>query len=167
MVDRITTLQGKRAGHLPPLTEFCIETDNLITVRTDIYQLWHKNAFSVDIDDGCRIRTLTEEATKVGLPDHLASVPNSSASEFFREHFRHTLCVKFLGGRITVDPMSIRELFVDHGLDEEGTIDDFDPSHKVFQTPIGREVLEYEARKRLERVTMERDNPRAWRDEDS
>ncbi|KAH9834611.1 uncharacterized protein C8Q71DRAFT_769917 [Rhodofomes roseus] len=149
MVDRITTLQGKRAGHLPPLTEFFIETDNLITVRSDIYELWHKNAFSVDVDDGCRIRILAEEAMKVGLPDRLAPVPNSSALDYFREHFRHTLCVKFLGGCITVDATTINEFLVEIGLDEEGTIDD--SSDKLFQMLIEKGYFEKVMRERLGR----------------
>ncbi|KAH9834597.1 uncharacterized protein C8Q71DRAFT_859572 [Rhodofomes roseus] len=140
MADRIATLQGKRA-HLP-LMEIFMGNDNLITVRSDIYKLWHKNAFSVDVDDGCRILTLTEEAKKFGLPDRLASVPNSSASEQFREHFRYTLCVEFLGGCIPVDAMSINDYLVDKGLDEEGTIDGSDLSDELFQMLIGEGYFE-------------------------
>ncbi|KAH9834612.1 uncharacterized protein C8Q71DRAFT_859582 [Rhodofomes roseus] len=71
---------------------------NLMMVRSDIYDLWHSNAFSVDVDDDYRIRIFHESATSFGLPASIDPGIYSAAEPFFREHFRFSLCANWSGG---------------------------------------------------------------------
>ncbi|KAH9913255.1 uncharacterized protein B0H18DRAFT_1050054 [Fomitopsis serialis] len=158
MARYITTLSAERPFF--PRTEGFQNPDNLMSVRDDIYKLWHANAFSVDVDHENRIRIFDETAMHAGLPAHLEVIPKGSASHTFREHFRHTLCVHFIGGDIQTDydPQTVNAYLVENGLDEEGTLDDFDPSDEIFQTIIGREVLECVIAERLRRRCEDTDD---------
>ncbi|TFY68457.1 hypothetical protein EVJ58_g1009 [Rhodofomes roseus] len=75
------------------------ESHNLLNMEDDIYQLWHQNAFSVDVDDDYRIRIFDKKAMNAGLPSHLKHIPAGGASDlYFHEHFRHTLTLHLCGG---------------------------------------------------------------------
>ncbi|KAH9834614.1 uncharacterized protein C8Q71DRAFT_150500 [Rhodofomes roseus] len=86
--------------HGPQLltTEEFSSSQNLMMARTDIYRLWHSNAFSVDVDDDYRICVFDKSAINQGLPSRIDPVLNSAAERFLREHFRFTLSVSWGGG---------------------------------------------------------------------
>ncbi|KAH9909438.1 uncharacterized protein B0H18DRAFT_1074164 [Fomitopsis serialis] len=146
MVRYVTTVAGERS--LLPEIEYFQGINNLATMRGDIYKLWHSNAFSVDVDDGYRVRIFDAAAIGSGLPSCLGTIPAGATSDdFFREHFCHTLCVHFVGGDITADysHRQVQEFLEEMGLDEfdgEATIEDINLEDERWQTVIGQEILE-------------------------
>ncbi|KAI0717790.1 hypothetical protein C8Q72DRAFT_956280 [Fomitopsis betulina] len=124
-------------------------TENLVTMRRDIYELWHSNAFCVDVDDDFRIYIFDEKAKDIGLPRNLRNIPAGEESNlFFEQHMKATLVAQFMGGDIEwdYDDYSVQELMEDLGLcarprPEEGqTIDIHD---ERLQSGIGKAILEH------------------------
>ncbi|KAH9916673.1 uncharacterized protein B0H18DRAFT_1037596 [Fomitopsis serialis] len=150
----ITTLGVERSKLLLRAKGFQ-DVDNLATMRSDIYKLWHSNAFSVDVDGEYRVRIFDAAAIGCGLPSRLEKIPAGTKSgDFFREHFRHTLCVHFVGGDITADysHRQVQAFLEEMGLDEfdgEATIEDINLEDERWQTVIGQEILEDVMEKKL------------------
>ncbi|KAI0717778.1 hypothetical protein C8Q72DRAFT_157841 [Fomitopsis betulina] len=124
-------------------------TENLVTMRRDIYELWHSNAFCVDVDDDFRICIFDEKAKDIGLPRNLRNIPAGEKSNlFFEQHMKSTLVANFMGGDIEwdYDDYSVQELMEDLGLSarprpEEGqSIDVLD---ERLQSGIGKAILEH------------------------
>lgn len=96
---------------------------NVLPMRDTVHDLWFANEFAVDAEvsdgniermtianmmdfkqDGYRIYTFTEAATKAGLPERL-SLPEEAVSSHLhdihlREHLMHTLLLRVNGGAI-------------------------------------------------------------------
>ncbi|KAI0364242.1 hypothetical protein BV20DRAFT_872458 [Pilatotrama ljubarskyi] len=128
---------------------------NLMTMRADLYELWHSNAFSIDVDDGYRMRIFDESALNVGLPERLDG-PRQEWDMFIREHFHYTLIVRVAGGDIgeDYDPATVQAFKESMGLDATEGIVQLDLSDAVWKTPMGAEVLEHELAWRAKRQAL-------------
>ncbi|KAI0746470.1 hypothetical protein C8Q80DRAFT_1175250 [Daedaleopsis nitida] len=78
---------------------------NVVPMRSDLYQLWKNNEFSVDIYDNFKVRTFTKRASDSfqDLPEYISKPEGNGTDIFLREHFRWTLKTRFAGGDISED----------------------------------------------------------------
>ncbi|KAL1938483.1 hypothetical protein VTO73DRAFT_11506 [Trametes versicolor] len=117
--------------------------DNLLPMCAAVHELWYENEFSVDVEDGYRIRTFTQAAVDMGLPERLIA-PNPKRESFFREHFLHTTLIRISGGDIHSQD-GIHEMYLKVGacmadLDDYGR--KIDPTDEIWKSEVGKDALE-------------------------
>lgn len=92
--------------------------------------------------DGWRICTFTKAAAEMGFPARF-DAPDPQKEKFFREHFFHTLLVRFNGGDIR-GQYTIHDMI--NMVDRLRSLDDddgaqIDPKDGLWQDEMGRDAL--------------------------
>ncbi|KAI0309889.1 hypothetical protein OF83DRAFT_1179111 [Amylostereum chailletii] len=144
---------------------------NAVSMRADLADHFLANNFGVDVDDNYRIRIFAEPAEDMPpLPDrlHLPSVANGAMDRCFKLHFRWCLGARTRGGDISEDYPShaIRAFEETHckGGDPDPETPLSDP---VWNTVLGRAVLEDRLRSRLYGIDDEREDVSSFSDTSS